>query len=126
MDEPPFIIPSNYPHFQTFSHLDQSDGCSFSQGIWSLKNKTFPKNSSASVPAAKKDVTNRLITDTAGLKQLYMDTFTHRLRERPCKQSYNELSELYKSLLRKRLAISSYYQDCKKLCGFLCKNFVQI
>ena len=54
------------------------------------------------------------------------DTFTHRLRERPCKQSYNELSELYKSLLRKRLAISSYYQDCKKLCGFLCKNFVQI
>ena len=43
---------------ETFSKLDQSDGCNFSQGIWSLKNKTFPKNSSASVPAAKKDVTN--------------------------------------------------------------------
>ena len=42
---------------KTFSALDQSDGCSFSQGIWSLKNKTFPKVSS-SVPAAKKDVTN--------------------------------------------------------------------
>ena len=30
MDEPPFIIPSNYPHFQTFSHLDQQ------QRSWSI------------------------------------------------------------------------------------------
>ena len=90
---------------KTFSQLDQSDGCSFSQGIWSLKNKTFPKVS-ASVPAAKKDVTNRLITDPSGLKQLYMETFTYRLRERPAKESYSELSELQESLLRKRLLIS--------------------
>ena len=55
---------------ETFSKLDQSDGCSFSQRIWSLKNKTFPKNT-ASVPAAKRDINNRLITDPIGLKQLY-------------------------------------------------------
>ena len=61
---------------------------------------------SASAPAAKKDVTNRLVTDPAGLKKLYMETFTHRLRERPSKESYNELFDLQESLLRKRLAIT--------------------
>ena len=85
--------------------LDQSEGCGLSQGIWTLKNKTFPKVS-ATVPAAKKDVTNRLITDPSGLKQLYLETFTHRLRERPAKESYSELSKLQESLLRKRLAIT--------------------
>ncbi len=28
---------------KTFSELDQSVGCNFSQGIWSIRNKTFPK-----------------------------------------------------------------------------------
>ena len=92
---------------QTFSKLSQAEGCSISQGIWSLKKKNFPKVS-ASVPAAKKDINNRLISDPAGLKQLYLETFTHRLRERPAKECYSELSDLQESLLRKRLAISRF------------------
>ena len=106
---------------ETFSKLDQSEGCSFSQGIWSLKNKTFPKVS-ASVPAAKKDVTNRLVTDPAGLIKLYKDTFTHRLRERPSKESYHELFELQESLLRKRLAITK----TKKSAPWTEKNVIEV
>jgi hypothetical protein len=43
MDEPPFIIPSNYPHFQTFSHLAmEHKGWSISDGggnCWPQDNK---------------------------------------------------------------------------------------
>ena len=49
---------------KTFSELDQSEGCSFSQGIWALKNKTFPKVS-GSVPAAKKDDLDSNMSDSS-------------------------------------------------------------
>ena len=46
--------------FQNFAKLDQSEGESFSQGIWDLKKKVFPKVQKA-VPAAKRDTTGRVI-----------------------------------------------------------------
>ena len=70
---------------KNFQHLDQTEGESFSNGVWSIKNKEFPKIVKPT-PAAKVDVNGRLVTDQEGLKQLYLDTFTHRLRQRPVKQ----------------------------------------
>ena len=92
--------------FQNFAKLDQSEGESFSQGIWDLKKKVFPKVQKA-VPAAKRDITGRVITDPNGLKKLYQETFTHRLRFRPPKQSVADLYELQENLVMKRLAVTS-------------------
>ena len=45
-----------------FKHLDQSDGQTFSNGIWNIKKKIMPKNK-ASLPAAKVDVNGKLVTE---------------------------------------------------------------
>ena len=75
--------------FESFSKLDQSEGETFCNGIWQLKKKSFPKSAPA-IPSAKRDVTGRTVTDPHGLKHLYQETFSHRLRFRPPKQSVAE------------------------------------
>ena len=91
--------------FENFKMLDQSDGVGFSQGIWKIKNKQFLKIS-ASVPAAKLNANGNMISDPNSIKKLYLETFTHRLRQRPPKQEYVELIELQQRLLEKRLLLS--------------------
>ena len=91
---------------RNFAHLDQSKGGNCSQGIWDLKAKVFPK-APAPTPAAKLDSNNRLVTDKDGLKKLYQETFTHRLRTRPPKESVRETLEMQQNLLDKRLALTS-------------------
>ena len=59
------------------------------------------------VRAAKRDITGRIITDPSGLKNLYQETFTHRLRSRPPKQSAADLYELQENFLDKRLAVTA-------------------
>ena len=44
-----------------------------SQGIWDLKKKEFPKAKN-SAPAAKKDVSGRLVTDPEGLKKALLSS----------------------------------------------------
>ena len=62
---------------ENFQMLDQSEDENFSNGIWKMKKKEFPKNSKPA-PAAKVDINGRLVTDPIGLKKLYSDTFEHR------------------------------------------------
>ena len=88
-----------------FKHLDQTNGENFSQGIWGIKKKEFPKKSS-SLPSAKVDVNGCMVSDPAELQKIYLDTFTHRLRERPPREEFAELYEQQKSLLEKRLIIT--------------------
>ena len=90
---------------ENFQMLDQSEDENFSNGIWKIKKKEFPKNSKPA-PAAKVDINGRLVTDPIGLKKLYSDTFEHRLRQRPIKEEYSELFELQKLLLEKRLTLT--------------------
>ena len=90
---------------RNFLHLDQSEGESFANGVWKVKNKEFPKFGT-STPAAKTDVNGKLVTDPEDLKQLYLDTFTHRLRQRPVKEEYAETFQLQQNLLEKRLMIT--------------------
>ena len=90
---------------EQFEHLDQTDD-NINMGIWKVKNKHFPKKT-ASVPSAKADINGRLVSDPNGLKNLYLDTFTHRLRQRPIKEKYSKLFELQKEVLDRRLIITS-------------------
>ena len=92
---------------ENFATLDQSEGGSCSQGIWDIKSKVFPKVG-ATIPAAKINPANdRLVTDQEGLKKLYLETFTHRLRTRPPKESVSDTLKLQEGLLKKRLAITA-------------------
>ena len=85
-----------------FKHLDQSEGETFSNGIWNIKKKIMPKNK-ASLPAAKIDVHGNLVTEPNALKKLYLETFQHRLRNRPSKKDYAEIEKLQEILCEKRL-----------------------
>ena len=53
--------------------------------MWSLLKNKCPK-SEPSVPVGKKDKSGNLITNHKGLKQLYLQTYIHRLRNRPIKE----------------------------------------
>ena len=92
--------------FENFQKLNQNEGDSFSHGIWSLKKKAFPKIA-PSVPAAKIDVNGRMVTDQAGIKKLYLETFTHRMRHRPSTEDTVELHRLQQKLIEKRLLTTS-------------------
>ena len=91
--------------FNNFQKLDQSEGENFAYKVWDIKNKVFPKVAPP-VPAAKIDINGRMVTDPNGIKNLYLETFTHRLRQRPVKQHYAELFLLQQKLCEKRLLIS--------------------
>ena len=88
--------------YENFQKLDQTEGENFSHGLWTIKNKEFPKITS-SFPAAKVDANGRRVTDPNGIKDLYLDTFCHRMRHRPIKDENAELFELQKELCEKRL-----------------------
>ena len=70
---------------QNFKHLDQSEGGNVTQGVWETLKKTFPTNP-PTLPAAKiNSINGRLVSDEQGLKDLHLETFSHRLRTAlPC------------------------------------------
>ena len=73
--------------------------------MWNLLKNKCPKRSS-SVPVGKKDKRGNLITNHEGLKQLYLQTYTHRLRNRPIKSEFEEIKDLKDELFDMRLKIS--------------------
>ena len=94
--------------YEQFKKLDQSEGENFANGIWTLKKKEFPKKN-ATIPSAKTDpVSGKTVTNPEELKKLYLETFQHRLRNRPAKQSYSELCELEDMLCKSRLLITKH------------------
>ena len=50
--------------------------------VWKMKEKLFPKKEKA-LPTAKYNNEDQLITNHAELKEVYLEHFQHRLRERP-------------------------------------------
>ena len=91
--------------FENFQKLDQTED-NVSHGIWSLKKKAFPKVT-PSVPVAKIDVNGRMVSDPSGIKKLYLETFTHRLRHRPSTEDTVELHRLQQKLCEMRLLTTS-------------------
>ena len=75
--------------FDNFGDITGSKGNVNNNGIWKVKKKIFPKNITA-VPTAKKDVNGMLVTNPDLLKKLYLDTYHHRLRNRPIRPDLKE------------------------------------
>ena len=73
------------------------------RGCWSLIKKIRPKHS-IPIPVGKFDKNGKLVTDQKGLKQLYLETFVWRLRDRPIRPDLADIetlkSQLFKSILK--------------------------
>ena len=83
-------------------HIKEVEGPegNFSQlGFWKIKKKFCPKPQDP--PMAKRNEEGMLITSQNLLKKLYIQTYTHRLRQREMKKEYLDLfflkTELWKS-----------------------------
>ena len=62
-------------------------------GCWSLVRKTRPKYL-PTVPVGKVNNEGKMITDQEGLKELYLDTFLWRLRDRPIRPDLKDLQSV--------------------------------
>ena len=87
-----------------FATLDSFSGNFSQHGMWKVKRKIFPIVSQP--PMAKKDKFGNLITSAEPLKQLYLQTYIHRLRNRPMKDDMVELKKLKTDLWEGRLELS--------------------
>ena len=73
--------------------------------MWKTLNKNYPKQSNA-VPVGKKDSSGNIITNHSGLKELYLDTYLNRLRNRPIMPGFEKLQNMKNSLFNLRLQVS--------------------
>ena len=69
-----------------------------------LKQK-IPKNP-PQVPVGKNDFSGNLITNYEGLKNLYLKTYMHRLRNRPIKTELTEIKKLKEELFEIRIELA--------------------
>ena len=84
---------------------DQNLNGSGRKQLWKFLKKKYPK-SSPSVPVGKKDKSGNIITNHEGLKQLYLETYVHRLRNRPIKPNYQGIKDLKDELFELRLELA--------------------
>ena len=85
-----------------FKQMENAEGLLHTNGMWSLKKKVFPNNKE-SLPFAKMDVDGKVITAQSQLKDLYIETFVHRLRHRPVQEDFKQLKYLNEELCARRL-----------------------
>ena len=81
-------------------------------GIWKVKTKFFPKKMTT-LPTAKYNKNGQIITGKVELKQIYLEHFHHRLRERPIRpdleQYKKEIENEFESILNS--TTENKYQD---------------
>ena len=87
-----------------FKELDNNGDVSH-QGIWRVKKKFFPRIT-PNLPTGKKNLKEQLITNPTELKQLYLDTFKHRLRHRPVQPGFEKILDHQKELFDLRLELA--------------------
>ena len=75
------------------------------QKLWRLMKKKYPKMTPV-IPVGKRDRSGNMITNHMGLKHLYLDTYMHRLRNRPIKNDFQEIKDLKTELFKLRLKIA--------------------
>ena len=89
---------------KNFECLSNPDGLVNTNGLWNLKRKLFPENKET-LPFAKQNLIGKLITSQEGLKELYLETFIHRLRCRPIKNELSQLKMIKDELFLERLKL---------------------
>ena len=90
---------------KNFGSLSSHDSNLNVNGMWALKKRIFPKNP-PNLPEAKKDINGKIITSHKDYKNLYLDSFVHRLRWRPIRDEYEDLFKLKEQLFEMRLQLS--------------------
>ena len=107
--------------------IDTLDGNFNQVGMWKVKKKLCPRPKEP--PTAKKDQFGNLITATAALKDLYLQTYRNRLEHRPIKEKYqdlrilkNELWELRLESLKMKIAVPWSIEELEKVTKSLKNN----
>ena len=85
--------------------------------LWELLKRNYPKQL-ASVPVGKKDRSGNIITNHEGLKKLYLETYVHRLRNRPIKEGFSEMKRLKDELFEMKMNLAS----CNKSLPWTMEN----
>ena len=73
--------------------------------LWKILKKNHPKMKHA-IPVGKRDRKGNMISNHMGLKHLYLETYKHRLRNRPILEDLQGLKDLKMKLFDLRLDIS--------------------
>ena len=61
--------------------------------IWKVLKKKYPRQLNV-IPVGKRDRSGNIITNHTNLKHLYLETYLHRLRNRPIKTEFEEMKDL--------------------------------
>ena len=85
---------------------DQNLNGSGRKMLWKILKRKYPKQISP-IPVGKKDKAGNMISNHEGLKKLYLDTYIHRLRNRPMKEELNEMKTLKDELFKIRMNLAS-------------------
>ena len=91
----------NTEKVKTFNEELKVNGKFSQNGVWKLKKKLCLK--SRDPPMAKKDIEGNLVTNPQLLKELYMDTYKHRLRHRKMNEEYVDILNMKESLWKLRM-----------------------
>ena len=76
------------------------------KNMWEILKIKYPKILPA-VPVGKKDKAGNMITNHEGLKDLYLKTYKHRLRNRPMKDELQEIKSYKDELFELKLSLAS-------------------
>ena len=76
--------------------------------LWKILKEKYPTKITPAVPIGKKDRRGNVITNYEGLKQLYLETYTHRLRNRPINPELHDLQQMKMKLFDLRLELSEF------------------
>ena len=83
-------------------NIEDEEGRVNHTGFWKIKQRLLPNNPDP--PMAKKDSNGNLITAPSALKQLYLDTYQERLRQREMKEGLLDVLCLKTELWISRLS----------------------
>ena len=75
--------------------------------LWKLLKKNYPKIKPA-IPVGKRNNKGKIITNHSELKQLYLQTYLHRLRNRPGNDDLQEIRKFKSELFKIRLKSSEF------------------
>ena len=84
---------------ENFGSFAKSDGFVNTNGMWNVKKRVFPKTAIIA-PTAKNNFNGQIETNQDNLKKLYLETYKHRLRNRPMRCDLNDLKYMKESLFK--------------------------
>ena len=85
--------------------------------LWKTLKRKYPKIFPL-VPVGKKDRAGNMITNHEGLKNLYLQTYKHRLRNRPIKENFQEIKGFKEELFELKLGLAR----CNKSVAWTMEN----